>query len=96
MISKNEFEKWATDFDLTTTPGGEEYALHETSVAWDAWRSSRDVYSEGLSLLTEAASSAAMLLGFLSHHLRGRLPDNALIDMADKADKLIAELEKIK
>lgn len=96
MSAKNEFEKWAADFDLTMTPDGEEYALHETSVAWDAWRSSSDVYSEGISALVEAASSAAELLGFLSHHLRGRLPDNALLDMASKADKLIVELEKIK
>jgi len=52
--------------------------------------------ADGLGALIEAASSAAELLGFLSHHLRGRLPDNALLDMASKADKLIVELEKIK
>lgn len=96
MISKNEFEKWASDFDLTTTPDGEEYALHETSVAWDAWRSSREAAVDVIRSLIEAASSAAETLGFLSHHLRGRLADKALLDMANKADKLIVELEKIK
>lgn len=52
--------------------------------------------ADDLGDLIGAASSAAKLLGFLSHHLRGRLSDSALLDMADKADKLTFELEKFK
>lgn len=47
------------------------------------------------SMLT-AARDAAELLGFLSHHLRGRLPDAALIDMAGKADRLLSEIRSQK
>lgn len=36
-----EFEAWATDFELYKTPDGEDYALHETDVAWQAWQASR-------------------------------------------------------
>lgn len=38
--------------------------------------------------LREHASDAAGALGFLSHHLRGRMGEAALMDMAEKADAL--------
>lgn len=43
--------------------------------------------------LLEPAVEAAEALGFLSHHLRGRMGEAALMDMAEKADALKDALE---
>lgn len=43
--------------------------------------------------LRESASEAQESLGFLSHHLRGRIGEAALMDMAGKADALKDALE---
>lgn len=48
----------------------------------------RDALAAQVEALRGAAEDAAESLGFLSHHLRGRMGEAALMDMAEKADAL--------
>lgn len=49
-------------------------------------------YKDKIDRLCSAGDSAANLLGFLSHHFRGKLSDDSLMDMAEKADELSAAI----
>jgi hypothetical protein len=46
----------------------------------------RDALQARVELLRDALSEAQQTIGFLSHHLRGRMAEAAIIDMAEKAD----------
>lgn len=46
----------------------------------------RDALAAHVEALRDAATDAANALGFLSHHLRGRVGEASLLDMAEKAD----------
>lgn len=50
--------------------------------------SERAALAAKVEALRDAAEDAAESLGFLSHHLRGRMGEAALMDMAEKADAL--------
>lgn len=56
--------------------------IHEIGKA----RRERDALATHVEALRDAATDAANALGFLSHHLRGRVGEASLLDMAEKAD----------
>ena len=51
---------------------------------------------ENLEILRSALAQAQQTVGFLSHHLRGRLADDALMNLAKQADafKVILKVTK--
>lgn len=53
---------------------------------YDELLAERDALATHVEALRDAATDAANALGFLSHHLRGRVGEASLLDMAEKAD----------
>ena len=51
---------------------------------------------ENIEILRTALTQAQHTIGFLSHHLRGKLADDALINLAEQADafKVILKVTK--
>ena len=61
---------------------------------YDELLAERDTLAAQVEALRDAAADAANALGFLSHHLSGRVGEAALLDMAEKADAVSEALSE--
>jgi hypothetical protein len=61
----------------------------------DALKAERDALAAQVEVLKVSLSEAQQTVGFLSHHLRGRMGEVALIDLAEKADHWASVLQAV-